>query len=155
MSERTRRYLPLLKQINRLGDRAKRQLIKKCDIEFLDCVSECAKNVIKGNVPLKPAHLWRLRRERSNVRVLASKKTSLKKKRRILQKGGFLSRCSLSTRPKRSGQLVIGKCKQLRSWCWSIHSFWNSWKSIESKSRYKNLPIQWLKQTSVWILAKP
>ena len=90
MSERTRRYLPLLKQINRLGDRAKRQLIQKCDREFLDCVSECAKNVIKGNVPLKPAQLQRLRRERSNVRALALKKTSLKKKRRILQKGGFL-----------------------------------------------------------------
>ena len=90
MSERTRRYLPLLKQINRLGDTAKRQLIKKCDREFLDCVSECAKNVIKGNVPLKPAQLRRLRRERSNVRALALKKTSLKKKRRILQKGGFL-----------------------------------------------------------------
>ena len=58
--------------------------------EFLDCVSECAKNVIKGNVQLKPAQLRRLRRERSNVRALALKKTSLKKKRRILQKGGFL-----------------------------------------------------------------
>ena len=31
ISERTRRYLPLLKQVNRLGDRAKRQLIKKCE----------------------------------------------------------------------------------------------------------------------------
>jgi len=90
MSERMRRYLPLLKQINRLGERAKRQLIKKCDREFLDCVSECAKNFIKGNVPLKPAQLRRLRRDRSSVRVLALKKTSLKKKRRILQKGGFL-----------------------------------------------------------------
>jgi len=90
MSERTRRYLPLLKQINRLGDRAKRQLIKKCDREFFDCVSECAKNVIKGNVPLKPAQLRRLRRERSNLRVLSPKKTSLKKKRLIQQKGGFL-----------------------------------------------------------------
>jgi len=78
MSQRTRRYLPLLKQINRLGDRAKRQLIKKCDREFLDCVSECAKNVIKGNVPLMPAQLRRLRRERSSVRALALKKTSLK-----------------------------------------------------------------------------
>ena len=65
MSERTRRYLPLLKQINRLGERAKRQLIKKCDREFLDCVSECAKNFIKGNVPLKPAQLRRLRSDRS------------------------------------------------------------------------------------------
>jgi len=74
-----------------LGDRAKRQIVKKCDREFLDCVSECAKNVIKSNVPLKPTQLQRLRRERNNVRVLASKKTSLKKKRRILQKGGFLT----------------------------------------------------------------
>ena len=74
MIERTRRYLPLLKQINRLGDRAKRQLIKKCDREFLDCVREWAKNVIKGNVPLKPAQLRRVRRERSNVRALELKK---------------------------------------------------------------------------------
>jgi len=91
MSERTRRYLPLLKQINRLGDKVKRQFIKKCDKEFLDCVSECAKNVVKGNVPLKPTQLQRLRRERNKVRALASKKTSLKKKRRILQNGGFLT----------------------------------------------------------------
>ena len=91
MSERTRRYLPLLKQINRLGDRAKRQFVKKCDREFLDCVRECAKNVIKGNVPLKPTQLRRLRGERKNVRALASKRTSLRKKRRILQKGGFLT----------------------------------------------------------------
>jgi len=90
MSDRTRKYLPILKQIQRLGEKAKKQFIKKCDREFIDCVSECAKNVIKGNVPLKPTQLRRLRRERSNVRVLASKKTSLKKKRRILQKGGFL-----------------------------------------------------------------
>ena len=90
MSDRTRKYLPILKQIQRLGEKAKKQFIKKCDREFIDCVRECAKNVIKGNVPLKPTQLRRLRRERSNVRVLASKKTSLKKKRRILQKGGFL-----------------------------------------------------------------
>jgi len=90
MSDRTRKYLPILKQIQRLGEKAKKQFIKKCDREFIDCVSECAKNVLKGNVPLKPTQLRRLRRERSNVRVLASKKTSLKKKRRILQKGGFL-----------------------------------------------------------------
>ena len=80
MSDRTRKYLPILKRIQRLGEKAKKQFIKKCDEDFIDCV----------NVPLKPTQLRRLRRERSNVRVLASKKTSLKKKRRILQKEGFL-----------------------------------------------------------------
>jgi len=86
MSERTRRYLPLLKQINRLRDSAKTQIIKKYDREFFGCVSECAKNVIKGTVPLKPTQLRRQRRERNK-----KKKTSLKKKRRILQNGGFLT----------------------------------------------------------------
>jgi len=104
MSERT-------KQINRLGDRAKRQLIKKCDREFLDCVSECAKNVIKGNVPLKPAQLRRLRRERSNE--IGIKKDVVKEETDSAE--GRIPRCSPSTRHKRSGQLVIGKCTQLRS----------------------------------------
>jgi len=90
MSDRTRKYLPILKRIQKLGEKAKKQFIKKCDKEFIYCVSECAKNIIKGNVPLKHTVLRRLHRERSNVRVLASKKTCLKKKRRILQKGGFL-----------------------------------------------------------------
>ena len=90
MSDRTRKYLPILKQIQRLGEKAKKQFIKKCDKQFIDCVSECAKKVLKGNVPLKPTQLRRLRRDRSNMRVLASKKTSLKKKGRIMQKGGFI-----------------------------------------------------------------
>ena len=42
-------YLPVLKRIRKLGDRAKKEYIRKCDREFVDCVSECAKNVIKGN----------------------------------------------------------------------------------------------------------
>ena len=52
MSERVKRLLPIFKRINKLGDRAKRQYVKKCDKEFVDCVSECAKNVLRGNVPL-------------------------------------------------------------------------------------------------------
>jgi len=67
MSDRTRKCLPILKRIQTLGEKAKKQFIKKCDKEFIDCVSECAKNVIKGNVPLKPTQLRRLRRERSNA----------------------------------------------------------------------------------------
>ena len=46
MSDRTRKYLPILKRIQKLGEKAKKQFIKKCDKEFIDCVSECAKNVI-------------------------------------------------------------------------------------------------------------
>ena len=74
-----------------MGDKAKRQFVRKCDKEFVNCVSECAKNVIKGNVPLTDRQKTNLRRKRNDLRALSLKKTSLRKKRKILQKGGFLT----------------------------------------------------------------
>ena len=91
MSLRVKKYLPVLKRLSRLGDRAKREYVRKCDKEFVNCVSECAKNVIKVNVLLNDRQMKNLRRKRNDLRELSSKKTSLRKKRRILQKGGFLT----------------------------------------------------------------
>lgn len=85
-----KKYLPVLRRIHRLGEKTRREYVRKCDKEFLDCLCECAKNVIKGNVPLNDRQLKTLRREKNNLRKLSIKKTSLKKKRQILQKGGFL-----------------------------------------------------------------
>lgn len=90
MSQRTRKFLPMLKRIRKMGDRTKKEYVRKCNKEFLDCVSECAKNVIKGNVPLSDRQKTNLRR-RKDLRALSVKKTSLRKKRKILQKGGFLT----------------------------------------------------------------
>jgi len=91
MSQLTRKYLSTLKRIRRMGDRARREYVRKCDREFVDCVSECAKNVIKGNVPLSSRQMTQLRRKRYDLRALSKKKTSLQAKRKILQKGGFLT----------------------------------------------------------------
>ena len=91
MSDRMKRYLPVLKRIRRMGEKAKRQYVRKCDKEFVNCVSECAKNVIKGNVPLNKRQMTNLRRKRNDLRTLSKKKTSLRTKRKIIQKGGFLT----------------------------------------------------------------
>jgi hypothetical protein len=85
-----RKYLPTLKRISRLGEKAKKKIIKDCDRKLIECFCECSKNILKGNVPLKGRQLKRLRREKNNLRALALKKTSLKRKRKILQKGGFI-----------------------------------------------------------------
>jgi len=45
MNDRMRRFLLVRKRINKLGDKAKKQYVKKCNKEFVDCISECAKNV--------------------------------------------------------------------------------------------------------------
>ena len=91
MNERMKRYLPTLRRIHRMGEKAKRDYVKKCDRQFSDCVSKCAKNVLKGNVPLTNPQMRKLRPSRQDLRALSIKKTSLAKKRKIIQKGGFLS----------------------------------------------------------------
>jgi len=90
MSQRMRQYLPLLKRITRMSDRVRRRYLKNCDKAIMDCFSECAVNVLKGHVPLSNRQFTRLKREKTHVRALASKRTSLKKKRSIVQKGGFI-----------------------------------------------------------------
>jgi len=91
MSARTKKYLSALKHIRRLCDKAKREYIRKCDKGFIDCVSECSKNILKGNVPLTKRQMTNFRRKRYDLRALSRRKTSLRTKRKILQKGGFLS----------------------------------------------------------------
>ena len=71
--------------------KAKRDFVRKCDKGFLEYISECAKNVLKVNVPLSDRQKTKLRRSRHDLIALSVKKTSLRKKRRILQKGGFLT----------------------------------------------------------------
>ena len=66
-------------------------IIHAADRELITCLCECAQNVLNGNVPLCKAHLKRLQRYRTDVRKLAKKRTAKHTKKKILQKGGFLS----------------------------------------------------------------
>ena len=89
MSERMKRFLPTLRRTHRMGEKAKREYVKRCNRQFI--VSECATNVLKGNVPLTDAQMSKLRPRRQDLCALSVKKTSVTKKRKIIQKGGFLS----------------------------------------------------------------
>ena len=52
-----------------MSNKARRDYIKKCNREFMDCVSECAENVIKGYVPMTGPQKANLRRRRKDSRV--------------------------------------------------------------------------------------
>lgn len=65
--------------------------IANADADFLCCLAECAYNIIKVNVPLSAVYKRNLQKYRTYLRKLSKKKTSVKKKKEILQTGGFLS----------------------------------------------------------------
>jgi len=79
----------MLKKIVRMGNAARARMIKQCDRQLLDCFSECARNVLKENVPLKKRQYASLQRRKKDRRTLASKRTSLRKRKAIVQAEAF------------------------------------------------------------------
>ena len=58
--------------------------------ELAHCICDCVLNVLNGNIPLEYEEKERLRRHRKSLRELVKKKTSDKKRKHLIQEGGFL-----------------------------------------------------------------
>ena len=92
MSQRLRKFAPYLRKLHKLKNKQRAAWLKaNCNKDFIYCVCECAKNILKGKVPLTQTHKKQLTKRKTALRNLARKKLSLKKKQKIIQSGGFLS----------------------------------------------------------------
>ena len=89
-STRARQLLSVLRPINRMPKRKQKQFVSCCDKNTIHSICECAKNILVGNVRLRTIQLNKLKKHKTAIRKLVLKKTPLKTKRRLLQKGGFL-----------------------------------------------------------------
>ena len=78
-----------IKLLSAATPRARKQLIANGDSELINSVSECCANIVRGNVPLNDQRKAKFCKHKSNLRKLELKKVSLKKKKQIIQTGGF------------------------------------------------------------------
>ena len=58
--------------------------------DLINVFCECPLNILKGHVHLTPAQKKQLSGYKQSLRVLAKKGTSVKRRKQILQKGGFV-----------------------------------------------------------------
>ena len=84
-------FKALLRAYRKKDTRKLRALLLSGGQPLQRAIREVAFNLLQGNVRLKPHQASRLKRFKTCVRNLAKKKTSLKKRLLIEQKGGFLS----------------------------------------------------------------
>lgn len=85
-------YIPTLKELNHYSEAKKKQWMKKnASKDFVMCICECASNVLKGNVPLTNSQRKKLSCKKNSLRKLVNKRLGLKRKQKIIQRGGFLS----------------------------------------------------------------
>jgi hypothetical protein len=69
----------------------RKAIISNCDPNLLKCISECALNVLHGNVNLSGCSIRKLRKHKSQLRKVADKRVSHAKKKKLIgQRGGFL-----------------------------------------------------------------
>ena len=90
MSASLKRNLPLLRILHRSKPALVKSILKHASSDLTKAICECSLNVLKGNIKISPAQKRKLAHHKTNLRLLANKKTSLKKRKRILQKGGFI-----------------------------------------------------------------
>jgi hypothetical protein len=91
MSKRIKEHRTLLRKLCNCYGKERMKLLKKnCSKSFILCICECAKNILKGNVAMNSRQSKELRRRKHMLRSLALKRTSLSKKKKIIQTGGFL-----------------------------------------------------------------
>ena len=69
----------------------RKAIIANGNEELIRCICDCALNILKGNAPISQQDKRRLGRHKQNLRKLTNRRFSLKKKRKVLQSGGFLS----------------------------------------------------------------
>ena len=90
MSERLRAIHKELTKLKKLGPNARKKFFKTCCKDCFFKVCECIKNVLNSNLKIKSSHLKKLSRHKQTLRALASKSTSLAKRKQLLQRGGFI-----------------------------------------------------------------
>lgn len=90
MSPNLRKYAHHLKVMSKASPTMCKAMIKAGDMGLVKCLCECALNILKGNVAVGSTQKSKLARHKKDLRRLANKSVSLVKKKRTLQKGGFI-----------------------------------------------------------------
>ena len=90
MSSRLKRQATVLQALAKSHPHVCQAILQGADKDLLQCLSECANNILRGNVNLTAAQKTQLTKYKQKLRQVADKKTALKRKQQIVQTGGFL-----------------------------------------------------------------
>lgn len=92
MSARLKRNASLLSALYHATPKKRKDILIHGSPDFIQALCEIALNLLKGNIPLSPSQFKKLKRQKTIIKLLSDKKTTLKRKHQVLKKqtGGFL-----------------------------------------------------------------
>ena len=93
MSKVVFKHLPSIRLAAKTANKGKRrQLVKTlCNNEFAKAISECCWNIVNQRVNLTPRSKSQLTKHKKLLRSISNRSVSLKRKKALIQSGGFAS----------------------------------------------------------------
>ena len=85
-----KKNLPLLKYLATTKPKERNSIIKKGSPKLIKLICEVCLNTLNGNIPLSQQQKNRLKRHKNVLRKLAKSRLSTDKRKKMMQKGGFL-----------------------------------------------------------------
>lgn len=89
-----KKHADILRALQHFSAKERVAFFRAANAKLVRCVCECVFNVLCGNVPIHTKHKTDLKRHASILRKLVEKKNGrrnlVRKRRLIVQKGGFL-----------------------------------------------------------------
>jgi hypothetical protein len=80
----------ILRVLKSACPKLRKGITSNCDKGFVNDISECILNVLKGNIKLTDCNKRKLKKYKTVLRTLVDKSRDLSTKKRLIQKGGFL-----------------------------------------------------------------
>lgn len=91
MAQRVKSNRAILEVLQKAKPNLRKAIIQASDKEIVHLICEVCENLLLGNIPLSPEQKIKLKKYRTQIRKLAQRGDSVKKKKEILlQRGGAL-----------------------------------------------------------------
>ena len=85
-----KRHADVLCVLAKAKPKLAKQLIAGAEPSLVKTLSQCSKNILRGNLPLTTTQKRKLSRYAKSLRTLSTKSGTVKKKKALLMKGGLV-----------------------------------------------------------------
>lgn len=91
LSKQLKEHFFILMSLQAADKRIRQSAMQHASKEMLLAITEIARNIVRGNVPLSTSQFNELNKSGDELNELANRKTSTTRKRAIVQSGGFIN----------------------------------------------------------------
>ena len=85
-----KKILPFLEYLSKLSSREQKQFLSTANSKLIKILTNLCYNFNRGNITTDENHIKKLKKYGNLIHILCKKSHTLKKKKEILQTGGFL-----------------------------------------------------------------